>query len=304
MNHLRWAAIAVTALLPGCGGGWVRSPAPWLSASADARAPAIFAPGVISSPLPEFSITFTPDGRTLYFNRASADRSLLTIMTSALSGEKWSEPVVAPFSGRYRDVDPFVTPDGTRLYFSSDRPRPASSVRLLSTWYMDRTPNGWSEPIHPGPPLNSDSVDVFVSVARDGTMLFSSRRDGALQTYTSRYANGSWEQPRPVRFGSVQDAGNPLISPSGRFAIFVQGQGQHGDLFVSCRTGSGWAEPRPLAASVNSAYADFAPALDPRETTLYFTSERPGIVGALPDSVRPPGDIYRIGLAAAGVGCK
>lgn len=44
---------------------------------------------------------------------------------------------------------------------------------------------------------------------------------------------------------------------------------------------------------MNTGNADFAPGLDPTDGTLLFTSERPGIVGAQPDSVRPPGDIYR-----------
>ena len=69
------------------------------------------------------------------------------------------------------------------------------------------------------------------------------------------------------------------------------------------RDGS-WTELRALPAPVNSPKLDFAPAIDASGATLYFTSERPGIVPAVPDSVRPPGDIYRIPLRDAGIDCS
>jgi hypothetical protein len=74
------------------------------------------------------------------------------------------------------------------------------------------------------------------------------------------------------------------------------------DLFVSCRTAGGWGEPTALSA-VNSPFADFAPFVDSGEQTLYFTSERPGVVAAPEKGMRPPGDLYRIALDAAGIRC-
>jgi Tol biopolymer transport system component len=99
-------------------------------------------------------------------------------------------------------------------------------------------------------------------------------------------------------------AGNPMISPDGKLLLVTMRQpGSDVDIMYSCRAPGGWTSPRPLAAPVNSPRADFAPAIDASGTMLYFTSERPGIVPALPDSVRPPGDIYRIPLRDAGVDC-
>ena len=94
------------------------------------RGPEIFARGIVSTEAPEFAVTFTPDGREGFFNRASADRQRLAIMiTTRTPAGAWSAPVVAAFSGTFRDIDPFVTPDGRRLYFSSDRPRGAAGRR-------------------------------------------------------------------------------------------------------------------------------------------------------------------------------
>jgi Tol biopolymer transport system component len=267
--------------------------------------PALVEPGVVSTALPEFAITIAPDGRELYFDRASADRSSLTIMMTEKTTAGWSAPRVAPFSGTYRDVDPFISPDGRRLYFSSDRPRTTSRARSLGTWYVERTGAGWSAPIDPGEPLNSDSLNVFVSQSRNGVLLFSSRRDGHMRVYASRPEGARWAVPTPVSFGTITEGvSNAVISPSGRFVVLVMDVPNRGsDLFVSCRAGTGWSEPGPLVEGVNSRYADLAPAIDAAETTLYFTSERPGIVGPQADSVRPPGDIYHVSLAAAGVRC-
>src|SRR5688572_7216595 len=91
------------------------------------QGPQIFAPGVISDANEQWRLTFTPDGRTAYFAESEKFFPITrkaTIYTSTLKDGQWSEPVVAPFSGTHSDIDPFITPDGQRLYFSSIRPVP------------------------------------------------------------------------------------------------------------------------------------------------------------------------------------
>jgi Tol biopolymer transport system component len=266
--------------------------------------PQIVGRGVVSTEAPEFAATFTPDGRELYFNRASADRTTLQIMTSRrTSSGDWTAAAIAPFSGTFRDVDPFITPDGRRLFFSSDRPRQPGGARAFATWYVERVGDGWSAPIDPGPPLNSTAGDVFFTMARDGAAVFTSSRDGGSRVYVTRESRGGWETPRPLTLGTTTDGSNPAIAPSGRFLVVVRAPaGGAADLFLSCRTRDGWSEPRPLTA-INSDYADFAPSIDANETMLTFTSERPGLVGAHADGARPPGDLYRVTLADAGIRC-
>lgn len=266
--------------------------------------PTRLAEGVVSTAAPEFATTFTPDGAEVYFNRASADRETLTILVSRRSAAgTWSTPVTASFSGTWRDIDPFVSPNGQRLYFSSDRPRVAGGARVFATWFVERTATGWGPPIDPGPPLNATAGDVFFTMARDGTAVFSSSRGGASRIHAARQTANGWTTPTPVRLGATTDGGNPAIAPSGRFMVLVRvPAGGTADLFVSCRTGDGWAEPRALTA-VNSPFADFAPNIDAAETMLSFTSERPGVVGPQAAGARPPGDLYRVSLDTAGVRC-
>jgi Tol biopolymer transport system component len=275
------------------------------SQSTAGSSPEIVGRGVVSSAGPEFATTLTPDGREIYFNRASADRNRLTIMTARRAGDgTWATPTVAPFSGTHRDVDPFVAPDGRRLYFSSDRPRSIGGEARFTTWYVDRVGDGWSAPVDPGAPLNSTLGDVFVSIARDGLLTFTSSRQGASRVFSSRQVDGRWQTPVPVTFGTVTEGGNPAIAPSGRFLVMVRvPAGGSPDLFVSCRSADGWDEPTALPV-VNSPFADFAPYVDAAEQTLYFTSERPGVVAAPAPGMRPPGDLYRITLDAAAIRCR
>lgn len=261
------------------------------------RHPTLFGSGTISTPAPEFAITFSAEGDEVFFNRATPDRRSMVILTTRLVDGRWTEPSVAPFSGTYLDVDPFLAPNGRRLYFSSNRPRGQGKAGDFNTWYVERTGQGWGPPIDPGPSLNSDSSDVFVSEARDGTVVFSSNRDGASRVYLARRVSGGWTVPEPVSFGTLRGGGNPLIDPDGRFILLVApGPDDRADLHISCRAGAGWGEPIRLP-EINSRWADFAPAFRaPR--TVYFTSERPGLVPAMADSSRPPGDIYSAELPA------
>lgn len=257
--------------------------------------------GVISTEAPEFAAAFTPSGDTLFFTRASRNRDDLGIMFSVRDSAGWSEPAVAPFSGGgHRDVDPFVTPDGSRLYFSSDRPAPVGASDM-NTWWVDREAEGWSEARTAGPPLNSPASDVFVSTTRDGTLYFSSRRGGRTQAvYRTRPTEEGWERPEPLAFESLESAGNPLVGPDGDFLVLTSiPPGGSPDLYLSCPEGDGWSEPKRLPKGINTGSAEFAPALHPVDSTLVFTSERPGVVAEPPESGRPPGDLYRAAFRPA-----
>lgn len=251
--------------------------------------------GVVSTEAIEFAAAFTPGGDSLYFTRMRTRNARPKIYLSVRDSAGWGKPVLAPFAATGSgDVDPFVTPDGSRLYFSSDRPGPVGASGMNS-WWVDREEGDWSEPRTAGPPLNSSSDDVFVSATRDGTLYFSSRREGGTQgVYRIQRTGDDWSTPERLSFDDLPSIGNPLVGPDGEFLVVTAiGPGGSPDLHLACREGEGWGEAKRLPKGINSPQADFAPALHPADGTLVFTSERPGVVAVPSDSTRPPGDLYR-----------
>lgn len=259
--------------------------------------------GTVSSELPEFATTLSPDRDTIFFNRTTVDRSRIELLVSVRSDDAWTPArPFAPTEG-IEAIDPFMAADGRRLYFSLLTSRPGASVDSPDLWYVDRVEGGWGEPIALPEPINSDSSDVFNSLASDGTMVFSSRRDAERRVYETRWTGDGWSDPVPIRFGDVTGVSNPAISPDGRFLVVSASLGEAAppDLYVACRTDAGWGDLRRLPEPVNGPLAEFAPGI--AGDFLYFTSERPGVVDATPDAERPPGDIYRTPVAVAAAPC-
>ena len=92
----------------------------------------------------------SPNGREFYYTIHRADFSAHRIVVSKLDGAAWSHGVTVPFSGKYNDREPRLSPDGRRLYFSSNRPVPPGDTarrRDQDIWMSSRMQNGeWQPP--------------------------------------------------------------------------------------------------------------------------------------------------------------
>jgi len=314
--------LAVAAMLTACADGLPVTAQPNYTSLADARSAAdaeIFAPDVISSPNTEqWRITFTPNGKTAYF--ASSDQFFpftrrATIYESHLERGEWSAPQVASFSGVYSDIDPFLAPDGKRLYFSSIRPVNGTPRSDIDLWMVERVANGWGEPVHLGDAVNRpDADELYPSVSANGTLYFASgpffpqagkhfdiysaRRAG--EGFAPRVALGAGVNTQPSPSDAwLQDAWefNPEITVDGKTLVFTSlrpgGYGL-GDLYVSHFERGRWSAARNLGPSVNTAADEYHPTLSRNRNSLYFV--RRGGAGG------PQGDFYRI--ATRGLGIK
>src|SRR6202142_2681052 len=67
---------------------------------------------------------FTPDGDTVFFDRSTGSNKFVMI-AHRINGH-WGAPEMAPFSGRWYDQNPVISPDGSFLIFNSDRPIPGT----------------------------------------------------------------------------------------------------------------------------------------------------------------------------------
>lgn len=197
----------------------------------------------------------------------------------------WQNRRIAPFSGVHPDLDPFVSPDGSRIYFSSIRPVRGEPRNDVDLWMVTRRGLGWSEPVHLGDAVNSPYDELYPSVDLWGNLYFASDRNGQFDIYRSkRRLNGSYEPATPLG-ATVNTAAwefNPEISPDGQTLLFV-GNGRPdslgmGDIFVSHRSGDGFTPARNLGPCVNSIYDEYHPTVLWWERKLVFVraSHAPG----------------------------
>jgi Tol biopolymer transport system component len=244
--------------------------------------PVLFAPGVVSTPDFQFNAAFTPDGNTVYFSKSDPGFNRITIVLSRRRNGQWTTPEVAPFSGIWKDTDPFVAPDGSKLFFISNRPTgfPNDARKDYDIWYVERTATGaWGEPIHIPAPVNSDGFEMYPSVNRDGTLYFCGVRSEhpGPHLYRSRLVNGQYTIPELLPFSGPGSDLDPTIAADDSFIVFSSrdrgGEGQ-GDLFVSFHHGDNWTTPKNLGSVINSSFSEIATGLSPDNHTLYFASNR------------------------------
>ncbi len=160
--------------------------------------PQLFGPGVLSTPDDEFGGTLSPDGRTFLYCKSVPRSQFYVIVESHHDGGRWSAPRIASFSGRYRDSDPVFSRDGSRVYFVSDRPVAGVDRKNFDVWSVARRDESWGEPENLGPPVNSDKNEYFVSFTRDGTIYFTSAREGSrgpIDVWRSQWADGRYGEP-------------------------------------------------------------------------------------------------------------
>jgi Tol biopolymer transport system component len=276
--------------------------------------PVLFAEGAISTGDFESHPQFTPDGKTLYFVKSNPQFSFWTIYVARWEGGKWSAPAVAPFSGKYRDADPFITKDGKRLYFISDRPIDGKQDRGMDVWVMERTKTGWGEPKNVGSPINSEGNEWFPTVADNGTLYFGSDRAGGkgrTDLYRCRRVNGRYSSPENLgdAVNSEADEYEPYVAPDENYLVFMASGRKDGlgggDLYISLNRGGVWSPAALLGSPISTRAFEISPKVSPDGKYFFFTSARaaPGTDPKnRPNTARNGyGDIYQVDVSALGV---
>ena len=257
------------------------------------REPALFAEGVVSTADDESGFALAPDGRTAFFGKTSPTTSgnpmQVICVTHLGSDGKWGEPEIAPFSGEFHDIGPAFQPDGSRLFFLSNRPN-GTGRHDFNIWYVERRGTGWGEPRALPEPVNSSSQEYGISVSSDGTLYFASNRAGgagSFDIYFSRIESGEYRSVEKLG-PEINTAGpelEPAISPDGNVLVFaglgrdderigVHREYAHGDLYVSIRSGGKWSAARNCGAGINSGAEDSWPGFSSDGQRFFFTSER------------------------------
>jgi Tol biopolymer transport system component len=320
MKARRAVGAAAAAALFLALGGALREPRPPYAVDGPLTEPRMLAPGVISTADDEFGGAFTPDGKTVFFDKTVSRHYLYVICESHFVNGTWTTPEIAPFSGVYRDSDPVLSPDGRTLFFVSDRPVNGRPKTDFDIWIVKKTASGWSEPENLGAPVNGESGEYFASVTAKGDLYFSSDRTGGkggLDVWVSRLVNGKYGEP--VNLGDAINTPawelDCMVAPDESFMIVgaIGRPDSYGnyDLYVSRNRDGAWTPVESLGPKINTASREYSPRLSPDGRYLFFTSEmdfatKPlerrleygELVRAMRGIRNGSGNIYQVDLAA------
>lgn len=156
------------------------------------------------------SLYFSPDGQAVLFTHQALDSQLLTVYTLEQENGVWSEPHVASFSGSYSDNCAAFSADGSRFYWTSNRPtRDGDSAQSESSiWYVERIGGDWSEavPIGSVMQLDRDEGTVYFGAVLDGGF-------GGADIYAARFVAG--------RYGEPENIGQPVNTGADEYAVLT-----------------------------------------------------------------------------------
>jgi len=181
--------------------------------------PEIFSEIILAEGINEASPTFSRDGSFMIFARGNSgekegDRHV-NLFKCYWMGDDWTEPEMLEISEiEAWDACPFISPDGEKLYFASNRKGGYGGVDLYEARI---TPSGDVSYVrNMGAKINTAGNDMFPFVGDDGKFYFASDGRpglGQLDLFVATIDRSS-------RKTEVKNMGVPFNSPKDDFAIF------------------------------------------------------------------------------------
>lgn len=245
----------------------------------------LFAENIVSDGMSNRDFTLSPDGNELFYTVQHKDFLASVIIRMRRSNGVWSRPEVASFSGRYKDLEASFSPDGRRIYFSSNRPSSATdSTDDFDIWYTDKTATGWGEPVHAGFTVNTAANEFYPSVTRNGNLYFTAEYvagKGKEDIFLCAWKDGRYQPPvsLPEAVNSKGYEFNAYVDPDEQFIIFTAyGRADdmgRGDLYISRKDAAGnWSAATNMGPAINSPQLDYCPSITPDKKIFFFTSNR------------------------------
>lgn len=234
---------------------------PYLGQEAPGMTPKIFAPGIVSTDdHMEMGCSWGPDGEILYFGRSETSDigSNWAIWETRCEDIGWSNPKVVSFSGIYRDIAPFITPDGKSMIFYR-MGNQKDEVRQGS-WIAQKKDGEWEEPRY--------FADAYCLMTQDfHTFYFTTeeREETSKNIAQMMYKNGVFSAPEdlPGELNSSEREAHGYISPNGTYMLFDRIE----QTFVSFRMEDGTWGP-----GVNLGMKLHIPCVSPDGKFIFFES--------------------------------
>jgi ankyrin repeat protein len=258
----------------------------YLGQTMPGNTPRIFALNFVSTERSQLNACFMPNLSEFYFC-VRGDGQMSNIMETRRIDNTWTKPQPVSFSSEFSEIDLFISPDGKKMFFCSNRSVNQRDERKQDHdfWVSERKGNLWGEPVHLGNLVNSEREDFYPTVTRDYVLYFSSQREGpgTNNVYRSTLQNGIYGEAKKLgpEINTHYREFDPFIALDESYLIFASERpgGLGGsDLYISFRKNDGsWTEAVNMGKEINSPEADYTPVVTPDGKFLFFTSSRGGV---------------------------
>jgi outer membrane protein OmpA-like peptidoglycan-associated protein len=242
----------------------------------------------------EGPLTFTNDCKTIYFSRNNNHKQgtakyvdlidRMQIYESHLTDKGWTKPKQLEFDREVKDYcHPTLSADNQKLYFSSNRKGGFGGMDLYVSY--KQTNGDWGKPINLGASINSNKNEVFPFIHDDGTLYFSSSKEGGIggldvyyartkamsNIYAVKAANLENQKANVSRedFDGPLSIGTPFNSEKDDFGFILDKQKKLG-YFTSNRAGGFGEDDIYSFATID----ELNPTEKEREITLLVLDEK------------------------------
>ncbi|MBN1821899.1 MAG: PD40 domain-containing protein [Prolixibacteraceae bacterium] len=246
------------------------------------KIPELFAPELMNAEAGYHStIVFSPDLTEAFWS--PMERSGCMMHSKIVDGV-WSAPERIYFGHEKEGGEPAFSPDGNKLYFQSFRQPKQGDPERERIWFVERIPEGWSEPKLIDETILEHPSHWTFTFAANGNLYFTSEKKGVRGGQDIYYAEFDGK-----KFLEPQDLGEmintygkelaPCIAPDESFIVFtrVGDDTKKADLYVSFKKADGsWAKAIELGPHINTVNNDLCASLTPDGKYLFFLSQREG----------------------------
>jgi Tol biopolymer transport system component len=252
---------------------------PYFGQTPPVNEPLLFAPGIVSNGRNHSSVTFSPDGKEIYWSGLKRK-----IWFSKLERGRWTNPEILSFckEDSFQYDNPFISTDGNKLYFTSFRPG-AVSQNKETIWYIKRSSSGWLNPKPISSKVNEVPLHWSISVSDIGTLYFqfqdaSGKHKGGIgDIYYSTLENGEYTKPLDIGSAINTPATEtcPHIAPNESYIVFTrfdQTNVKNTGIFISYRDKLGKWLPAVLAVGGDRKSGGLSPRISPDGKYLFYVN--------------------------------
>lgn len=255
--------------------------------------PERWTPRVLSTPLYEASPTFTADGRQLFFMQADRGFDRYRLRETRCVDGRWTDPREPEFAApaAMHDADPFITPDGARLYFVSTRHRfhEVGNDDFDIFEVVRRADGTWGAPRRLPEPVNSSESELLPRMDRRGHLYFGSSRPGGKGGYDIYRATAHGDTWSLTRVDAVNSAANEYeadISADGTRLAVVSDRQMRSRIYLYRMSNRSWVPDGRVHARTD--VFQVGPLFSPDGRRLLFAQ----------DAGKDSGEIFLVNISA------